>query len=511
MAKKKENGNLGLIITLVFFVLSTVILGVTTYMGFSGLDEKEKAKKDAEDKLRVAETSRNWNRFQAQYGRAVVNGTASDAADLARDLQQFNSNSLSAAQGQKDAEEVRKFVAATTQRTNWDPTKAAVPSTTLDSLLRNRELEIEGLRNEVRKAREAVARLERERAEDTQKFEKDLAAAKLALEENKKKALEDRRKDLDDINARTAQLGKENEVSGDLRKRNDEMTKELDKTSAQLRKLQGQVATMTRENRELKEQLDDKRNQLAALLEKTGQEARTVESQVQDARAMQALKEWKHDWRIVQMDRRGSMPYINLGTADNVTPQLTFSIHAAGADGKLNPIAKGTAEVVRTVGPHMSQVRVTSVKEASKDPILPGDRLFNPTWDPSKTRHVAIAGLADLMGDNTDTTDELRRLLRRQNVEIDAYIDVKDEKGPRIVGKGVTQDTDYLILGDGLDAVGNPKARDKDFGPKFEKLRRDLKDKAADNGVTVISLKKYLELIGYRTPRAGANGQGANR
>jgi flagellar basal body-associated protein FliL len=45
MAKKKDGSgsNLGLIITLVFFVLSTVILGVTTYMGFSAQDEKDKA------------------------------------------------------------------------------------------------------------------------------------------------------------------------------------------------------------------------------------------------------------------------------------------------------------------------------------------------------------------------------------------------------------------------------------------------------------------------------------
>ena len=64
---------------------------------------------------------------------------------------------------------------------------------------------------------------------------------------------------------------------------------------------------------------------------RTGQEARTVESQVQDQRAAQILREWKNDWRIVQMDRRGSMPYINLGTAGGTSaaPDLIEDLVAA--------------------------------------------------------------------------------------------------------------------------------------------------------------------------------------
>src|SRR5690606_9524920 len=116
---------------------------------------------------------------------------------------------------------------------------------------------------------------------------------------------------------------------------------------------------------------------------------------VLDARSAQLLREWKRDWHIVDLDRRGTMPYINLGTVDGLTPQVTFSIHSLGADGRLNPIPKGTIEVVRVIGSHLAQARVTSVRDANKDPILKGDKLFNPTWDPSRKKHVAIAGLAD--------------------------------------------------------------------------------------------------------------------
>jgi hypothetical protein len=509
MAKKKENGNLGLIITLVFFVLATVILGVTTYMGFSQQDEKDKAVAKMKQESDQDKKDAQWRRFQARYTRAMMGApeAGAEAAELARDLQAFNSGSLSYAGNQKDKDDFEKFVKTTNARLPWDPAKSAVPSVTVESFSRSKDQEIDGLKNELKTARGSANREARERAEAEQAFQKDLASAKAAIEDLKRKSNEDRKKDLDDINAKTDQYRKENEIAGDLRKKLDEAMKELDKLNAQARKLQTQVATATRENRDLKEQLEDKRTQLASLIERTGQDSRVVETQVQDARAMQALKDWKNDWRIVAMDQRGTMPYINLGSADNLSPQVTFSIHAAGTDGRLNPIAKGTAEVVRIAGSHLAQVRITSVKDAKRDPIVRGDRLFNPTWDPSRKRHVAIAGLADLNGDSTDATDELRRLLGRQGVEIDAYIDAKDEKAPKLVGKGVTTNTDFLILGDSLDAVGHPRARDKEYSPKFDKLLRELKDAAASNGVTVISLKKYLEMIGYRSPKVTSNAR----
>src|SRR5262245_26461805 len=109
MAKKKDGGsNLGLIITLVFFVLSTVILGVTTYMGYSDQEAKEKAKGEAEKKAQVAEQDRSWERFKARTYRAYLDGTQTpgvDAAEVARDKQQFDAGQLSSAANQKDKDD----------------------------------------------------------------------------------------------------------------------------------------------------------------------------------------------------------------------------------------------------------------------------------------------------------------------------------------------------------------------------------------------------------------------
>jgi RNA polymerase sigma factor (sigma-70 family) len=123
---------------------------------------------------------------------------------------------------------------------------------------------------------------------------------------------------------------------------------------------------------------------------RAGPDRRAPEAEALDARAAEALKRWRKDWKIVAVDRKGTQVYINLGTADRVTPNLTFSIHSLGPDGKLSK-AKGTLEVVQVIGPHLSRARVTSVKDSSRDPVMRNDRLFNPTWDPEK-RSVAATG-----------------------------------------------------------------------------------------------------------------------
>ena len=74
MAKKKDGSgsNLGLIVTLVFFVLATVILGVTTYMGYSDQAKMEQARVEAKRERDQFENDKNWFRFQSRYLRGVI-------------------------------------------------------------------------------------------------------------------------------------------------------------------------------------------------------------------------------------------------------------------------------------------------------------------------------------------------------------------------------------------------------------------------------------------------------
>jgi hypothetical protein len=263
------------------------------------------------------------------------------------------------------------------------------------------------------------------------------------------------------------------------------------KALEELRNKEGQL-------KQTDEKLQQTNARLTALYEKSGVDKASLEEKVLDAQAVAALKTWPENWKIVALDRRGTMPYINLGSADHVTPQLTFSVHGVGPNGKPLPTVKGTIEVVKVLNDHLSQARVTSVSDPGRDPILKGDLLFNPSWHPTQKKHIALAGLIDLVGDGRDSLPEMLRGLRRFNIEVDTWMSPKDAS---VQGKGITNQTDFLVVGSGSEGLTGARSRDPKFGPALDKAIKDLKEKAAANGVAIVSLKKYMELIGYRVPR----------
>jgi len=202
------------------------------------------------------------------------------------------------------------------------------------------------------------------------------------------------------------------------------------------------------------------------------------------------------DWKIVGMDRRGENPYINLGSADRVKPQLTFTIHGVGLDGRPNPQSKGTLEVSHVIGPHLSQARITSVKDPSRNPIVTNDVIYNPSWNPNIKKHVAIAGIIDLTGDGRDSLDEFKRNLERQNIVVDAFVNPRDGK---IEGQ-LTYQTDYLILGGVPDKAVTSGSDETE--KRILESRKQMQDEARKYGVTIKSLLSYLEMIGYPLPHS---------
>jgi hypothetical protein len=508
MAKKRGGGgaksNMGLIITLVFFVLATVILGVTTYLGFSEQEAKDKAKAEAIAAEKKREEERNWYRFQVRAIRQYIGAPPAglDVKDLAREKAQFDKGQLVYANTMPDKAEVAAFFKDKLDKTfPWDAAKDDSPRLTLEKLLLDKQAAYDKLVASAKQVETAKNDAERLLKETREQLEAEKTNFKDNLAKLDIKATDDRKTDratIDTLRKDLEQKGREKEKETTARA---EAQAQLAKVEGEKRGLQGKLATLTRDNKEVRDALDETRSRLEALAQKSNVDLRALEAQALDARAVQMLKSWKKDWQVVNMDRKGTMPYISLGSADGLTPQVTFSVHAVGLDGKLNSNPKGTLEVVRVIGPHLAQARLTSVKDNRADPILKGDRLFNPTWDPNRKRRVALAGIADLGGDGTDNTEDFRRLMKSQNVDLDAYIDTKDDKTPKVVGKGITTQTDYLILGDSLDGANHPRSRDRVYADAYNRQVTAMKAKAAANGVSMISLRKYLDLIGYQAPK----------
>ena len=85
MPPKRSSGESkqGLVITLVFFILATIGLGVSTYFGYSEQEAKDKAKADAEKKLGDMTAERDWFKFQWNLARAYIGALpGSEAAEV---------------------------------------------------------------------------------------------------------------------------------------------------------------------------------------------------------------------------------------------------------------------------------------------------------------------------------------------------------------------------------------------------------------------------------------------
>jgi RNA polymerase sigma factor (sigma-70 family) len=125
------------------------------------------------------------------------------------------------------------------------------------------------------------------------------------------------------------------------------------------------------------------------------------------------------NWQVVAIDGIGTMAYINLGSSDGITPKMTFRVRSRSLDSKPNP-AKGTLEVVRVIGPHLSQAQVTSLKTSTTDPIRKGDQLFNPTWNSGKNSEgMSETAKAKEAQDRLLSTYESELTARRFALELD--------------------------------------------------------------------------------------------
>jgi hypothetical protein len=511
MATQKKGGgsNLALIITLVFFVLSTVVLGVLKYLDSAELDAKEKKVKEAAADKAGMEKKYEYHRTLNYLWRIYMGKPSpkADAANVNLRKQQIVDKTLPDLNIDGDGDEVAKVVTDLSKVASW-PKEAQVPGASYEKRLADKDAQITALSTAVAEARkqEAAANDRARAAAAREKAASDRFAAEEAkIREQAKKDREDDRAEIDNLRAQVAKIsegkGTEQKAAAAALALNAALTKEKDGLKNDIEDLKRELRKARGENTELAKERD-------LYKEKSGRDASEVEAKMLDDDALKTLRNWdvrRKSWRIVDTGKSGLEPYINLGSADGLQPQMTFSIHQLGPDGRLVGTPKGTLEVVKVVGAHLSRARLTSSAakgDRDRNPITKGDYLFNATWDIGQKRRVVLAGLADITDTQADSTRELRELLRKQNVELGGWIDTSDDKGPpKLVGTGVNRKTDYVILGDSLDDVKHPRIRDEEFRKEFVRIVNSQRDKARNEAIPVVTLRRYLQMIGYVPPR----------
>jgi hypothetical protein len=492
MAAKPGKTSPVLVVFLIFFILATLILGVTTYLGFNGQTELAAATKKADEENAKRKNDADWFQF------------------LSDTLMAYEGHELTPKEKENIGPLRKGFEGGTLLQNSRDPDKDAKAKIVRDIL--DKEKGWDGNQN---------------RAVKTYKGE--LEDAKKQLDDaiaNWKKSQNDEKDSRDKSASLEAELKKAQDNYRDaLTKAKDEADKELAKQLAKVAALSKDLEEMSKSKEDLRTEAAqtkaDYEKQIARLKKDIAQLMVRV-NKAEEKNAVVSLLDYDHPkGHVIRIDPTGRMVYIDLGSADNLKSGITFSVYGVGADGK--PIAhdvlgsdgkpilgtdlrpekegKATLEVANVLGEHVAQARVTWLRDEGADPILRGDVLFNPGWDPKARQHVAVTGLVDLTGEGRDNTAEFVRQLQRQGVIIDAYLDMKDIS---VKGKGIDRQTDYLILGFVPDFQGSETAKDDDPRAKrrqaIVKEMEDMKAKAVENGVTLISLRKFMVMSGYPVP-----------
>ncbi len=235
--------------------------------------------------------------------------------------------------------------------------------------------------------------------------------------------------------------------------------------------IEGQVAQVTaaadQEKRALEKSLQDSE--------------RLVEGMITTMQGLQPQVTDQPDGKIVWANQRSRTVWVNLGSADYLRPQMSFSVYEQSDSNLVQAKRKGTIEITRIHGDHQAEARITDFSSAN--PIMPGDNIFTPVWTPGRPEKFAIVGVIDINNDDRDDTDELRRIIENAGGEVVSWV---NEEGA-IQGE-ITPDVRFLILGE------RPTDRTSEGALK---AYSEMSDAARRNGVETVRVDRFINWAGY--------------
>jgi len=200
------------------------------------------------------------------------------------------------------------------------------------------------------------------------------------------------------------------------------------------------------------------------------------------------------DGVIRYVNQRNRTVWINIGEADSLRPQVTFSVYDGDQNDALSAERKGSIEITRILSDHMAEATITD--DRATRPLMSGDKIYSQVWNRGRQVGFAITGVIDFNDDGQSDLEQLKRIITLNNGKVDA---VPGESGT-IDGK-MTVDTRYLILG-----THPSDARQGDLRIAWEKMSEE----ATTLGIETKTLNEFLILMGWQSDRRAVKlGSGA--
>ena len=418
--------NQGLQIALIIFVMLTILLSVTTFMFFRSYNE-------------AAERSRADGK-RASDAEAAARSAAADMVALCGVIGVPDTAKLSEIQEIKN-KDMQTFVSTAPEESQRYHQAVEFLASTLNA----KTEELVAARDQIEKEKADRAQVEKNKQAQVDAALKKVEEAEQAKAAAEKQFNEEREKMLADNKSLQDQLAAKNEAFTKL---------EVEKNN--------QIGTLTAEKAKL---------QMAN------------ESHVQKIEELDPTSGFEvPDGAIVWVNQKMRTAYINVGSADGLHRQTTFSVVGGGEDIGVDQKTKGRIEVVNILGPHFAQCKI--IDDQLYDPLVAGDKIYTPLWQPGRGEGFGIIGLIDIDGDGYDDRDMIRDLIRMNGGRIDAEDDPTGKTGKQ-TGE-LTLDTRYLVRG--------KPPEDKQVEGAWTKMQDD----AQRLGVRIIGIDKFLDQMGWK-------------
>jgi hypothetical protein len=285
----------------------------------------------------------------------------------------------------------------------------------------------------------------------------------------------------DDLKKKTAEL---NRVVQDDTQRLEEQNQRINDASDRALRLNTELEQLRRSSTEQIEQLKKNNDRLLLIIDMVQQRQRRG----------QETKFNTEDGSVVQVLGGGQEAYLNIGKLDGVGQGLTFGIYGTDRTGFTQSLPKANVEITRILGDHQSLGRISGYK--IEDPVVPGDKIYNPIWDRGRKTGVAILGLVDIDGDGRYDNEEFKRLIERWGGRVDAEVDFKSLKA---VGR-ITIDTDWLIEGKIPDPAeaGEVEAADAAaIRTAINTAAQKFRTEARQHSVRPVNVHNFIAFMGY--------------
>ncbi|MCA8982295.1 MAG: hypothetical protein KDA76_00930 [Planctomycetaceae bacterium] len=212
---------------------------------------------------------------------------------------------------------------------------------------------------------------------------------------------------------------------------------------------------------------------------------------------MQQISFERADGVITNVDNATKLVWLNIGSRDNLTKQITFSVYDKNNKGvgRSQEDIKAQIEVTR-VWEDRAEARI--LKADLYRPITPGDVVYSPLWEAGRTFNFSFVGFIDLDGDGIYDRELLHDLVRANGAEIDNEV---GDDGEWITQRGISTNTKFVVIGEIPDPSSTERDEDKETYEKIVQKRTELVNDARLQGTRVVSLNDFLAYIGFKPQR----------